>query len=216
MKIVNRLERKLYRLQIHPFFKYIIFTMAGVYALQLFFPSFGLIGLLSLYMPLVYKGEIWRLLTFLIVPPLQSPLYALLHLYFYYFIGTALENKWGQLRFLLYFIIGALGALIAALLTQVGTNYYLFMSMFFAFALIYPEQEMMLFFVLPIKMKWLALANALLFIYMFINGNWPSRVSLIFSLLNLILFFGGDMLNLSRNYIAQWNRRRVFKNAQRK
>lgn len=216
MKIINRLERKLYRLQIQPFFKYIIFAMAGVYALQLFFPSFGLISLLTLYMPFVYKGEVWRLLSFLIVPPAQSPLYALLHLYFYYFIGTALEKKWGQRRFLLYFVIGALGAIVAAFLTQIGTNYYLFMSMFFAFALIYPEQEMMLFFVLPIKMKWLALFNGLLFIYMFINGNWPSRVSLIFSLLNLILFFGGDILNLIRSSYERWNRKRVFKNAQRK
>jgi membrane associated rhomboid family serine protease len=216
MKIINRLERKLYRLQIQPFFKYIILTMAGVYALQLFFPSFGLISLLSLYMPWVYKGEVWRLLSFLIVPPAQSPLYALLHLYFYYFIGTALENKWGQRRFLLYFVIGAAGALLAALLTQVGTNYYLFMSMFFAYALIYPEQEMLLFFVLPIKMKWLALFNALLFIYMFINGRWPDRVSLIFSLLNLFLFFGGDILNLIRNSYDLWNRKRVFKSAQRK
>ena len=216
MKIINLLERKLYRLQIQPFFRYIVFAMGGVYALQLFFPRFNLIGLLSLYMPSVYKGEIWRLFSFLIVPPIQSPLYALLHLYFYYFIGTALESKWGQRRFFLYFSIGALAAILAAVFTQIGTNYYLFMSMFFAFALIYPEQEMMLFFVLPIKMKWLALFNALLFAYMFINGNWPSRISLIFSLFNLILFFGGDILNLSRSSIAQWNRRRIFKNANRK
>lgn len=216
MKFMNQLERKIYRLHIQPFFRYFVFAMGGVYALQLFFPAFNLVGLLSLYMPLVYRGEVWRLLSFLIVPPLQSPLYVLLHLYFYYFIGTALESKWGANRFFLYFSIGTLSAIMAALITQYGTNYYLFMSMFFAFALIYPEQEMMLFFILPIKMKWLALFNALLFTYMFINGNSSSRISLIFSLLNLILFFGGDMINLTRSSIAQYKRRRKFMNARKK
>lgn len=215
MKIVDQVERKLYRLRIAPFFQYIIFAMAGVYLLQMLFPPFNLISKLMLLMPRVYAGEVWRLITFLIIPPLYDPISALLNMYFYYFIGTSLERRWGARRFLLYFLLGALGALMAALITQVGTNHFVYMSMFFAFALLHPEQELMLFFVLPIKMKWLALFNAVYYVYMFAVGGWPQRVALLFSLLNLFLFFGGDIINLIRGSYHQWQRRRRFKNAQR-
>ena len=132
MNIMNRLERKLYRLRVEPFFRYIIFAMAGVYLLQMLFPPFNLISKLLLVMPMVYLGEVWRLISFLIVPPLYDPFSALLNMYFYYFIGTSLESKWGARRFLLYFLLGALGAVLAALITQVGTNHVDVFRIFFA------------------------------------------------------------------------------------
>lgn len=215
MKLMNQLERRLYRFRIQPFFHYIIFAMAGVYVLDLFFPTFNLNYYMALLMPRVYRGEIWRLLTFIIMPPSNSILYAALSMYFYYFIGTALERKWGARRFMLYFVIGIIGAILSALITQIGTNQFLFMSMFFAFALLYPENELLLFFVLPVKMKWLGLLNAAYYLYYFINGSWAIRIALVFSLINLILFFGGDIINMTRSTINQWNRRRKFRNAQR-
>lgn len=216
MKLMNRLERKLYRFRIVPFFKYIIFAMAGIYALDLFFPSFRLYLRMLLFMPLVYQGEVWRLLTFIIIPPASSILFTALNMYFYYFIGTALENKWGARRFLLYFVIGVIGAILAAVITGIGTNHFLLMSMFFAFAILYPENELLLFFVLPVKMKWLGLLNAVYYTYALIAGSWADRASLLFSLINLFLFFGGDIINLTRNTIQQRRRRRQFQNAQRR
>lgn len=216
MKLMNKLERKLYRFRIVPFFKYIVFAMAGVYVLQFFFPSFPLLNRLTLSMPMVYQGQIWRLVTFIIIPPMSSVLYAAMTLYFYYFIGTALENKWGARRFLLYFIIGIIGAILAALITGFGTNHYLLMSMFFAFAILYPEHELLLFFIIPVKMKWLGLLNAVYYLYALINGSWYNRAALLFSLLNLFLFFGGDIINLIRSTVSQWKRRRQFRNAQRR
>ncbi|MHC1785479.1 MAG: rhomboid family intramembrane serine protease [Christensenellales bacterium] len=215
MNWLNALERKLYRLRIHPFFRYIIFAMAGVYLLQLFFPRFNLIGLLSLHMPSVYRGQIWRLITFLLIPQLSSPLYALLTLYFYYFIGTALENRWGARRFFIFYVIGALGAILAGLLTQFGMNTYIYLSMFFAFAILNPENQVLLFFVLPIKMKWLALLNAAFFLVSLIGGSWPERAAIIASLFNIFLFFGGDIINLVRDAVAQWQRRQSFKRRSR-
>lgn len=208
---MDKVERSLYRLQIRPFFRYIIFAMAGVYLLQIFFPTFNLIGLLSLYIPAVYRGQVWRLLTFLLVPPINSPLFVLLSMYFYYFIGTALENRWGAPRVMLYYVIGALGAILAALLTQYGTNMYLYLSMFFAYAILNPENQVLLFFVIPVKMKWLALINAAFYVYALIIGSWSERVAVLFSLLNIILFFGGDIINLVRYSVAQWKRRQIFK-----
>lgn len=216
MKLMNQLERKLYRFRIAPFFKYIIFAMAGIYALNLFFPSFGLYFRMLLFMPLVYRGEVWRLISFIIIPPAGSILFAALNMYFYYFIGTALESKWGARRFLLYFIIGVVGAILAAVISGIGTNHFLLMSMFFAFAILYPENELLLFFVLPVKMKWLGLLNAVYYLYALFIGSWADRAALVFSLVNLFLFFGGDLINLTRSTIAQWKRRRQFRSAQRR
>jgi len=211
LSLLNHLERKLQRMRIQPFFQYIVFAMAGVYLLDLFFPGFNLIYRMSLITPLVLKGEIWRLITFLFIPPGGSILQSALTLYFYYFVGSALENRWGPRRFLVFYSIGAFAAIAAGLLTGFGTNQYLNLSLFFAFAVQYPEFQLMLFFILPIKVKWLALLNALYYLYGIIMGGWPIRIAILFSLLNIILFFGGDILSQARNAIAQWKRRRVFK-----
>lgn len=215
MKLLNQLERRLYKFRIQPFFSYIVFAMAGIYLIDLFFPQFFLISRLMLITPAVYAGEIWRLITFIIIPPGGSILQTALTLYFYYFVGTALENRWGPRRFLLYYVIGVFSAVIAALITGFGTNLYLNLSLFFAFAILYPDFQLLLFLVLPIKVKWLALLNGLYYLYGFVNGNWAIRVAILFSLANLLLFFGGDLYNHLRMAISQWKRRQAFKNRSR-
>lgn len=211
MKLLNQLERKLYRLPIKPFFRYIVFAMAGVYLLDLFFPAFNLTSRMSLFTAPVLRGEIWRIITFLTVPPFGGILQAALSLYFFFFIGTALESRWGARRFFLYYVIGALFAVIAAFFVGYGTNLYLNFSMFFAFAIIYPDYQILLFFVLPIKVKWLALLNLVFYIASLINGPGYARAAIIASILHILLFFGGDLLNLTRNTLNQWKRRQAFK-----
>ncbi len=215
MKLLNQLERRLYKFRIQPFFSYIVFAMSGIYLIDLFFPQFFLISRLMLITSAVYAGEIWRLITFIIIPPGGSILQTALTLYFYYFVGTALENRWGPRRFLLYYVIGVFSAVIAALITGFGTNLYLNLSLFFAFAILYPDFQLLLFLVLPIKVKWLALLNGLYYLYGFVNGNWAIRVAILFSLANLLLFFGGDLYNHLRMAISQWKRRQAFKNRSR-
>lgn len=211
MGILNKLERWLHKYRVRPFFNYIVFAMAGIYLLNLFFPQFFLTFRLSLIREAVFNGEVWRLLTFLIIPPGGSILQTALTLYFYYFIGTALEARWGARRFLVYYAVGTAAAIIAGLLTGYGTNLYLNLSLFFAFAIQYPDFQLLLFFILPIKVKWLALLNAVYYVYGFISGTWPLRIAILFSLVNLILFFGGDLINKSRLAIQQWKRRQIFK-----
>lgn len=212
MKLLNQLERRLYKFRIQPFFSYIVFAMAGIYLIDLFFPQFYLISRMSLIMPAVMQGEVWRLITFIIIPPGGTILQTALTLYFYYFVGTALESRWGARRFLLYYVIGIIAAIIAALIMGYGTNLYLNLSLFFAFAILFPDFQLLLFFVLPIKVKWLALLNGLYYLYGFVNGDWAIRVTILFSLANLLLFFGGDLYNHLRMSIQQWKRRQAFKN----
>jgi len=212
MSFINKMERKMYGWRIQPFFRYIIFAMAGVYLLHYLVPQYPLIAQMMFVRDLILQGQVWRLVTFLLIPPsLGGIIQTALMLYFYYFIGTALEGRWGARRFLLFYLVGALAAIIAGFITGYGVNQFLYLSMFFAFAIQYPDFQLLLFFMLPIKVKWLALFNALYHLYLFIIGGWPIRVAIVLSLANLVLFFGGDLLTMVRQGIAQWRRRLIFK-----
>ena len=107
-------------------------------------------------------GEVWRMVTFVFVPAYSSPFALLISLYFYYWIGSTLERQWGTAKFNLYYISGALltvlGVVLASLitgnpyLTAAGTG-YVNLSMFFAFATLYPNLQFLLFFIIPVKAK---------------------------------------------------------------
>lgn len=211
MNILNQLERKMYRLNLQPFYRYIVYTMGAVYLFVMFFPTANLIQLFSFDAQLILQGQVWRLLTFLVIPPLSSPLYTLLFLYFYYFLGTSLEAKWGVRRFFLYYVLGALGAILGGFITGHSTNTYLNMSLFFAFALIFPDYELLLFFILPLKIKWIAALNAFFFLFSFISYPLSDKIAILLSLANLFLFFGGDIYNKLRQSIYQYKRRKQFR-----
>ena len=134
-------------------------------------------------------GEVWRLVTFVFVPAYSSPFALLISLYFYYWIGSTLERQWGTAKFNLYYISGALltvlGVVLASLitgnpyLTAAGTG-YVNLSMFFAFAFLFPDTTVLLFFILPVKMKWLAYLDGALFAFDIIKAigahNWAGVV----------------------------------------
>ncbi len=216
MNWMDKLERKLYAWRVQPFFRYVVFAMAGTYLLQFMFPGYPLLERLALTRAGLMRGEIWRLVTFLVIPDALSPLYALISLYFYYFIGTTLESRWGARRFLLYYGLGAVGAILAGLISGVGINTYLNLSLFFAFAILYPDYQVLIFFMLPIKIKWLAVANAFFFLWALINGGPIQRAAIIAAILHLLLFFGGDLYNLLRLEIGNWKRRQQFRRNSRR
>ena len=107
----------------------------------------------------VMHGEVWRLLTFVFIPQSTSPLGLVLTLYFYYLIGNTLENTWGDFQFNVYYLCGMLGAILAAALTGYGTSYYINLSLVFAFAKLYPDFQVLLFLLIPRKMKDMALCS---------------------------------------------------------
>ena len=221
---LNALERRLYKYNIPPIMKYIVFAMGGVFVLDLllgistaYTSRLSLISYLTLDVPQVLRGQVWRLVTWLFIPQQESLLWMLLSLYFYYMIGTALENRWGPRRFLIYYVIGALanilGAFIAHAITGYGygTNGYLYYSLFLAFAALYPDAQFMMFFFLPIKAKWLAAIDLLYFLMAIIGGTVSMRIAAIASLVNVALFFGDDLYQLARRTYFQWQRRRQFR-----
>lgn len=223
-KWLNALERKLYRFNIPPIMRYLIIVMGGVFVLDLalamstaYTSRFSLISYLTLNIPAVLRGQVWRLVTWLVVPLNSSPIWILVSLYFYYSIGTALENRWGTRRFLIYFSIGAVANIVAAFVVHAmtgygyGVNEYLYLSLFIAYAALYPDMQFMLFFILPVKAIWLAVIDLVFFLSAIFVGGSVMRAAAIASLVNVALFFGQDIYQMCRNRYAQWKRRRMFR-----
>ena len=212
------LERRLRRYTIADLMKYIVIGQGLVSILMFVWPSLGnvLYSSIVLTRGALLRGQIWRLLTFVFVPPTSSPIFALFALYFYYMIGTALERRWGKVKFNLYYIVGMVCAWIACLLTGYAANTYLNLSLFFAFAALFPNEEVYLFGILPIKMKYLALVDVLIYLQQFIVGSASTRVTIVLCLLNFILFLGGDLLHTLRRESQYWKTRYNFRKTMRR
>ncbi|MDR1600777.1 MAG: rhomboid family intramembrane serine protease [Oscillospiraceae bacterium] len=159
----------------------------------------------------IASGQVWRLATFIFLPPNSSLLWIIFSLYFYWMIGNTLENQWGSFKFNLYYLLGIVGAILGGLVTGYGYNTYLNLSLFLAFAALFPDFEMRLFFFLPVKMKWLALLDILLYGYNFVIGSWSERAAIVLSLLNVALFFGGDAVRAVKLEAGTLRRRWAFR-----
>ncbi len=213
-KWINQLERRCGRFCIQNLMMVVIIGQAMVYVASLM-TNVGLMGRLSLNWPAVMHGEVWRLLTFIFIPGSLSPIGLLLSLYFYYLIGHTLEQTWGDFRFNVYYLLGMVGAIIAAALTGSATSYYLNLSLFFAFAVLYPDFQVLLFFILPVKMKYLACFSGALCLIDLLFGSWATRASVLFALINFLLFFGGDFFRTVRREATYYKTRRSWRNNNR-
>ena len=137
MKLLDRWSYKYGRYAIENLMIYIVIGMAIVFASDfLLLPQIGvsLSSLLAFDRAAILSGQIWRIVTFIFIPPDSSMLFILFSLYFYWLTGGGLESAWGAFKFNIYYLVGILGTIIAGMLTGYATNYYLNMSLFFAFA----------------------------------------------------------------------------------
>ena len=208
---LDKLNRKFGRYGIRNLMTFIVGGMAVVYLMELLvYPmtGFSLSSVLAFNRNAVLHGQIWRLITFIFIPPDSSILFILFSLYFYWLIGNALENQWGAFRFNIYYLCGMVCTVIAGMITGYATNSYLNLSLFLAFALMYPDYQVMVFFILPIKMKYLALLDAVGLVVLFVMDSWAGRIALLVSLGNVLLFFWHDFIhgiqNAKRRY--EWRK----------
>ena len=212
------LERRLRRYSISNLMRYIVIGQGLVYILMYIWPSLGntVYSMITLSRAAILRGQIWRLVTFIFTPPMTNPMFALFALYFYYLIGTGLEARWGKVRFNLYYAVGMLCAVLACLITGYADNTYLNLSLFFGYAALFPNEEVLLFMLLPIKIKYLALVDVLIYLRAFIVGGASERVTIVLCLLNVILFLGGDLLSTLRRESQYWKTRYNFRKAMRR
>lgn len=209
---IDKLERKLGRFAIRNLMAYIVGITGIVYALSYFDRSGFVIGKLMLIPQLVFRGEVWRLITYIFIPPASSPIWILFVLYFYYMIGTTLEHEWGSFKFNLFYLMGMMGTTAAAFITGFGaTALYLNLSLFLAFARIYPDYELLLFFVLPVKIKYLAMLDWVFIAFTVLFGDMSSKLVAVVSILNYFLFFGREIISNSKSNRQVYNNRKRFR-----
>jgi membrane associated rhomboid family serine protease len=213
MNWLDRLERKYRRYAIPNLMSYIVGITGVVYVVAYILDLSGaFLERLELYPSEVLQGEIWRLVTYIFIPPSASPIFIAFVLYFYYIIGASLEHEWGSFRFNLYYILGMIGTTMAVLFTGgPGTSTYLNLSLFLAFAYIYPDYQILLFFILPIKVKYLAWINWFFIITTIITAPLPDKVAAIVSIINYLIFFGKDIVTGMHSRNRAYNNKRKFK-----
>lgn len=193
-KFLSQMEWKLNRYAIRGLMKYLCIAMLGVFILDFLPLPREASEILYFSRDRILQGEIWRLVTFVLLPPTGSLLWIAISLYFYYFLGTSLENRWGSARFNLFYLLGILCNILAGFITGYATNHYLNLSLLLCFAMLYPEQEFMLMMFLPLKVKWIGLADAVLLLCYFLMGSWADKLGIVVSLAPFFLFMGRDGL----------------------
>ena len=161
-----------------------------------------LLSYLSFDAALILRGQVWRLFTFMLYPP-SSGMLAFLVFYFYYWMGSTLEHYWGTAHFNVYILIGWFLTVVYGFLVYFLGGYririnaqYLYLSMFFSYAALFPEQQVLLFFVIPIKMKYMALIDAAYFIMAVVSSPFPVNLVPVVAVVNFFLFFGGTLMRL--------------------
>lgn len=140
----------------------------------------------------VLEGEVWRLCSFVMIPPTTNLLFALIAWYLFYLMGNALESQWGTVRYNVFLWVGMLLTMAVAFLApnRPLSNAFLAGSVFLAFATFYPDFELRLFFILPVKIKWLALLTWIGYAGQLLFGFWEDRLAVVASVGNYLLFFG--------------------------
>lgn len=215
-KFLNRMERKFGKCAIPNLMLMIVIGMALTFLVDLFFHDLNITSYMILTRQGLFHGQVWRLITFLFVPTNSSILFLLISLYFYYFLGSSLERAWGSFRFTAYYVIGALGTVLATLVTGYpAVNQMLNLSLFLAFAVLYPDHEFLLFFILPVKVKYLAYVDAVVILFSMVSGGWSACISGIMALLNFLLFFGGDFWKMAKAKRGYQSTRNNFRKAMR-
>ena len=206
-KLNDAVDRFAYR---HPNFgipnlmKYVV---AGniIMFLLLRLTNYGIFSYLGFNWGAVLQGQVWRLLSFVFVPDTSGIFSLMLSLYFSYFIGNLLERQWGTTKFSLYYLFGVVLTILVGIIgyyafghgTTIYSTYYINMSMFLAFASLYPDAQVLLFFIIPLKVKWLALIDVALFAVDVLGAllrlDFVSALLPIIALANFLVFFWNDM-----------------------
>ena len=218
----NGLRRKLEKYAIPNLTLYLIICYGIGYLMQYLVPAGYQYLMLDPF--LVLKGQVWRLVTWILIPPDSSNIFfVLITLYLYYSLGGLLERIWGTYKYNVYLFSGLLFTILGAFVlcgysVLMGaqptmytglyvlnngsavyfgqfSTYYINMSIFLAFAVCYPNMELLLYFIIPIKVKWFGILYGAFIVLSFLQTNWAGRVAIIASMFNFILFF-----LMTRNY----------------
>ena len=203
MSFLDKLERALGRLAIPNLSLYLVIGQVFVFLAYLFERlDFRAVILVPAW---VLHGEWWRVITFMFHVPKTSSTLGLVFMafgwYLFYLMGSALEGFWGTFRFNTFLFISYALTVALAFITPnyPVTNIYILGSVFLAFAYLNPDFELVLFFILPVKIKWVALLAWAYDVVLFVRGGLADRLQIGASVVAFLVFFGGDLLRRVRH-----------------
>ncbi len=214
MKFTSNFEKKFGKYAIQNLSLGLIICYGIGYLIQFIYPGFLHYLFLNPY-EILFHGQIWRLFTWVLVPPSSFGFFTLLMLYFYYSLGTTLERTWGTYRYNVYIFSGFLFTILGAFLlfgvtvlfrgplgwagveylwtvedlSTMFSTYYVNMSIFLAFAATYPNMQILVFFLIPVKIKVMGIIYGALLVYEFFMGSIANKFVIAASLMNFIVFF---------------------------
>ena len=227
MDFMTKLERKYGKFSISNLTMILIICFIVGYLIQIFQPD--AMYIINLNPEKIMQGQVWRLITWILMPPSSmNLLLVIISLMFYFHVGQTLENTWGDFRYTLYILSGIIFTDIGVVLTYIMlklcglaeyasmyaavsdvSTYYLCMSMFLAYAFMFPDLRVMLYMIIPIKVKWLGYLDIVYLLYAIITygliGYYPGMVTIIMSVLNFIIFY---FLLKGKNRISTAHRKR--------
>lgn len=192
------------RLGVPGLMRYIIAANAVIFVVSLFDRSGTLLRFLAMDPYAVLHGEIWRLVTYVLIPD-GSDFLIIFTLLFYFWLGEAMERLWGSTKFTVYYVSGVLltdiGVLLAYLIDGqrilVYGAFYVGTALFMAYALTNPDAVIYVFFFIPLKMKWLAIIEGALFVVQVLRyaaaGLWGMALMPVVAMLNLFVFFSPNL-----------------------
>lgn len=215
---LDKMERRFGRYAIRNLTMYLLAGYAIGYLLSFTMPQ--LLTYFTLEPAQILKGQVWRLLSWVIIPPNDNIIFVIFMMLLYYSLGNTLESYWGAFRYNVYIFSGILFTVIGAFIVNglIGgitgfgslySTYYINMSIFLACASIMPDYQLLLYGIIPIKMKWLAILDVVLLAVDAVQGGLIIRIVIIASLLNFIIFFFCNR-NLRGHSPKQVARRKKF------
>jgi hypothetical protein len=172
----------------------------------------GFVQMLTLDPGLIRGGQWWRLVTWAFIPQSLSALWILFVVMIMWLIGGGIEEAFGAFRTNVYLLLGILGTAAGAMFFGLPdiTGSYLYLSLFFAFSTLYPEFEFLVFLILPVKVKWLALISVAGVLFAFFRGDGATKLAIGCALANYLLFFGPTAVRAVADTIKVRARRRKF------
>ncbi len=213
MKWLDRLEAKHPNWGLEGLIRYISMLMLTVFFLN----QSGMLTYDLLYLDRndVMAGQVWRLFTFLLIPASSNMLLLIFELSILVMCADGLEARWGTFRLTAYYVSGALLTIIGSLFVpglQFG-SYFIYLSLFLGFATLYPDYEILFMFILPVKMKYLAMLSGGFMLYELAFAPWQLKAALLLSIGNYLLFFGGEAIAAARRNRFQAGRSAEFERA---
>lgn len=233
MDFMTKLERKFGKFAIPNLTLILIGGFVLGYLIEIISPE--ALSIIALDPIKVMQGQVYRLLTWVIIPPYGASIFVIITLMFYFYVGRTLENTWGDFRYTVYILAGILFTDLGIMLTYLvmfftgqqdlinlysdyglygASTYYLCMSMFLAYAFMFPDMQVLMYFIIPIKVKWLGYLDIAYLIVEVLRFGlmkyYTGMITVIMSVLNFILFYF-MMKGKSRVTPAHRKRKRQYK-----